>query len=99
MAHLAARLAVWWVFAAKSYEPVGRKTGGFHIFTGAFNEGLKRGLMPDGAESYARTIRKGAASVQLTLFVNKEYQRQKCLIYPVRRKSQKRSHIRTVDCH
>ena len=59
MAHHAANLAVWWVFAAKSYGPVGRKTGGFHIFPEAFDEDLKKGLMPDGVESYARAIRKG----------------------------------------
>ena len=66
MAHHAAHLAVWWVFAAKSYGPVGRKTGGFHIFPDAFDEVLKKGLMPDGVESYARAIRKGGGRKALS---------------------------------
>ncbi len=31
MAHHAANLVAWWVFALKSYGPVGHKAGGFRI--------------------------------------------------------------------
>lgn len=59
MAHHAANLAVWWVFAAKSYGPVGRKTGGFHIFPDAFDKVLQKGLLPVGEESHFRDSCKG----------------------------------------
>ena len=59
MAHHAANLAVWWVFAAKSYGPAGRKTGGFHIFPDAFDEVLKKDLMSDGEETILGTAVRG----------------------------------------
>ena len=68
MAHHAANLAVWWVFAAKSYGPVGRKTGGFHIFPEAFDEILKSGLILDGEGSHFRDSCKGAASAYLNFY-------------------------------